>query len=34
MTTSVPQEVLAKRDILGSWHLACCKLAPTLASQI
>jgi len=24
----------AKNDILGSWLIACCKLAPTLARQM
>jgi len=26
--------VLAKNDILGSWLIACCKLAPILARQM
>jgi len=33
-TTSTHQQVLAKGCPGDSWHLACCKLAPTLASQM
>jgi len=33
-TASMRQHVLAKNDILGSWLIACCKLAPALARQI
>jgi len=35
-TASMHQQVpaLAKNDILGSWLIACCKLAPTLARQM
>ena len=33
-TVSMHRQVLAKRDILGFWLIACCKLALTLARQI
>jgi len=34
MTVSTYQQVLAKKDILGFWHITCCKLTGTLARQI
>jgi len=33
-TTTSKYHVLAKNDILGSWLIACCKLAPTLVRQV
>jgi len=35
-TASTHQQVpvLAKNNIVGSWLIACCKLAPTLARQM
>jgi len=33
MHQQIPSTVLAKNDILGSWFIAWCKLAPTLARK-